>query len=106
VYADVLNKPVLVPAGTPTSLGSGIFAFLAAGTYGSIEEAQKEVCLLHKTYEPNAAAAAVYDELYALYRKAYFALGTRDAKGASMGEILPKLRELAEKSRQAIVNSV
>ena len=28
VYADVLGKPVLVPDGVPTSLGSGIFAFL------------------------------------------------------------------------------
>ena len=33
IYANVLNKPVLVPAGTPTSLGSGIFALLAAGTF-------------------------------------------------------------------------
>ena len=31
VYANVLNKPVLVPAGIPTSLGSGIMALLAAG---------------------------------------------------------------------------
>ena len=32
VYANVLNKPVLVPAGIPTSLGSGIFALIAAGS--------------------------------------------------------------------------
>ena len=31
VYANVLNKPVLVPAGIPTSLGSGIMALIAAG---------------------------------------------------------------------------
>src|SRR6202041_31583 len=37
IYADVMNKPVLVPAGVPTSLGSGIFAFLAAGAVESIE---------------------------------------------------------------------
>ena len=30
VYANVLGKPVLVPDGVPTSLGSGIMAFLAA----------------------------------------------------------------------------
>ncbi len=41
VYADVLNKPVLVPDGIPTSLGSGIFALLATGTFPSIEAAQK-----------------------------------------------------------------
>ena len=31
VYANVLNKPVLVPTSEVTSLGSAIFAFLAAG---------------------------------------------------------------------------
>ena len=31
VYANALNKPVLVPAGDVTSLGSAIFAFLASG---------------------------------------------------------------------------
>ena len=33
VYANVLNKPVLVPESEVTSLGSAIFAFLAAGTF-------------------------------------------------------------------------
>ena len=33
VYANVLGKPVLVPDGIPTSLGSGIFAILAAGCF-------------------------------------------------------------------------
>src|SRR3984885_11935957 len=33
VYANVLNKPVLVPSGVPTSLASGIFALLGAGIY-------------------------------------------------------------------------
>ena len=49
VYANVLNKPVLVPAGIPTSLGSGIFALLAAGSFQTIEEAQAAVCLPLRT---------------------------------------------------------
>jgi len=64
VYADVLNKPVLVPAGIPTSLGSGIFALLAAGAYKTIEEAQAAVCLPLRTVEPNPKAAQVYEQLY------------------------------------------
>lgn len=98
VYADVLNKPVLIPAGTPTSLGSGIFAFVAAGTYASIEEAQKAVCLPYKTVLPRPEAVAVYDELFALYRKAYFALGTKNAAAVPLGEILPRLIEIAERA--------
>ena len=45
VYANVLGKPVLVPDGIPTSLGSGIFALLAAGAFSSVEEAQAKMCL-------------------------------------------------------------
>ena len=42
VYANVLGRPVLVPSKSVTSLGSAIFAFLAAGTFKTIEEAQKK----------------------------------------------------------------
>ena len=44
VYANVLGRPVLVPSKSVTSLGSAIFAFLAAGTFKTIEEAQKKIC--------------------------------------------------------------
>src|ERR1700735_2420701 len=54
VYANVLGKPILVPKGDITSLGSAIFAFLAAGTFQSIEEAQSALCPGHVTVEPQA----------------------------------------------------
>ena len=95
VYANVLNKPVLVPAGVPTSIGSGIFALLAAGVYPTIEAAQEAVCLPLRTVEPDAADAAVYERLYRLYRDAYFALGTRNAAPIALGGILPALRSIA-----------
>ena len=95
IYANVLNKPVLVPAGVPTSLGSGIFALLAAGVYKSIEEAQAAVCLPLRTVEPDPKAAAVYEQLYALYRDVYFALGQRDAVPVALGRVLPELRRIA-----------
>ena len=98
VYANVLNKPVLVPAGVPTSLGSGIFALLAAGVYPSIEAAQAAVCLPLRTVEPNAAAAAVYERLYQQYRNLYFALGTRNGEPAALGSVLPTLRTIAAES--------
>jgi L-ribulokinase len=101
VYADVLNKPVLVPAGIPTSLGSGIFALLAAGAYKTIEEAQAAVCLPLRTVEPNAKSAAVYEHLYPLYREVYFGLGKRDAKPAALGRVLPELRRIAAGARKA-----
>jgi L-ribulokinase len=101
VYANVLQKPVLVPAGVPTSLGSGIFALLAAGAYQTIEEAQAAVCLPFRTVEPDAKTAAVYEPLYKLYRDVYFALGTRDAAPVALGRVLPELRKIAAQVQNA-----
>jgi len=95
VYANVLNKPVLVPAGIPTSLGSGIFALLAAGAYKTIEEAQAAVCLPLRTVNPDSVAAKVYEQLYKLYRDVYFALGRRNAEPSALGSVLPELRRIS-----------
>jgi L-ribulokinase len=98
VYANVMNKPVLVPTSDVTSLGSAIFAFLAAGTFRSIEEAQQALCPEYAVVEPQPAAAAVYAELYPLYRKLYFALGRREADAVALGDVLPELRRIARGS--------
>jgi L-ribulokinase len=98
VYADVLGKPVLVPAGVPTSLGSAIFALLAAGAFPTIEAAQAKLCLKYTVVLPRPEATAVYEKLFELYRKAYFALGTRSAKPVALGGILPELRRIAREA--------
>jgi L-ribulokinase len=95
VYANVLGKPVLVPAGVPTSLGSAIFALVASGAYSTVEDAQAALCLDFATVTPDPMAAATYERLYPLYRAAYFALGTRSAPAAALGNILPELRRIA-----------
>ncbi len=100
IYADVLGKPVLVPDGTPTSLGSGIFALLAARVFNTIEEAQEAICLPYKIYTPQPASVLVYDQLYPLYRNAYFALGTLHAEPMPLGNIFPELRRIAALARQ------
>ncbi len=100
IYADVLGKPVLVPAGIPTSLGSGIFALLAAKTFPTIEAAQEKMCLSYKTVQPDPRAHAVYNRLFALYRKVYFALGKRNAEAAALGDVLPDLRKIAAEVRR------
>jgi len=94
IYANVLRKPVLVPEGDVTSLGSVIFAFLAAGDFKSIEEAQNALCPPFRTFTPERAEAARYDRLFPLFRDAYFALGTPDAQPAALGHILPELKTI------------
>ena len=93
VYANALGRPVLVPTKSVTSLGSTIFAFLAAGTFESLEEAQDKICPPHRVYEPNPAEQRVYDELYRLFSRLYFAFGK---KAGEMGDILPALIRISE----------
>lgn len=100
IYANVLNKPVLVPSSEVTSLGSAIFAFLAAGTFATVEEAQDALCPRFRVVEPDPASAATYEQLYALYRKLYFGMGKRDAAAATFGDVLPALRLIAEAARK------
>jgi L-ribulokinase len=94
VYANVLGRPVLVPSGKVTGLGSAIFAFLAAGTFKTIAEAQNKICPAHTVYEPQAETQRVYGELYDLYRKLYFEFG-QATPTSSFGNVLPKLIQIA-----------
>jgi L-ribulokinase len=96
VYADVLGRPVLVPDKSVVSLGSAIFAFLAAGTFKTIEEAQDKICPSHKTFVPDHSAQSVYERLYPLYSKVYFSLGETGPAGApGLGDVLPTLIAVA-----------
>jgi L-ribulokinase len=89
VYANVLGRPVLVPSKSVVSLGSAIFAFLAAGTFKTVEEAQDRICSPNRTFTPDAQAQRTYAQLYPLYNKLYFTLGQRGGDG--LGDILPTL---------------
>jgi L-ribulokinase len=102
VYANVLGKPILVPKGDVTSLGSAIFAFLAAGTFQTIAEAQDALVPGYATIEPEGPSAETYQELYAIYRGLYFGFGERHSAAAGIGGVLPRLRAIAAKARGGI----
>ncbi|MFN8005989.1 MAG: ribulokinase [Terriglobia bacterium] len=99
VYANILGRPVLVASKKTVSLGSAIFAFLAAGTFKSVEEAQDRICPPHKVYEPEPSAQRVYNELYGLYSKLYFAFG--EPQGSEFSKVIPTLIRVAESSRKS-----
>lgn len=90
----MLGRPVLVPSKSVVSLGSAIFAFLAAGTFKTIEEAQDKICPPNRSFLPNETEARTYEKLYPLYNKLYFAFGQRD--GSDVGQVLPTLIPVAE----------
>jgi L-ribulokinase len=93
VYANVLGRPVLVPSSSVVSLGSAIFAFLAAGTFKTVDEAQNKICPSHKIYEPQKSEQQVYETLYSHYSKLYFSFGSPQQP---FGEVLPSLIRVAE----------
>jgi L-ribulokinase len=91
VYANVMGKPILVPRTDVTSLGSAIFAFLAAGTFRTVEEAQDALCPEYTVVQPQPAPA--YEPLYQLFKKLYFSLG--------QGDELHELRRIALGTKNA-----
>ncbi len=100
IYANVLERPVLVPSKSVVSLGSAIFAFLAAGTFKTVEEAQDKICPEHTIFTPEPSAQTVYSSLYPLFEKIYFAFG--QPHDAGFGDILPTLIDMARDANPAL----
>ena len=99
-YANALGTPILVPKGDTTSLGSAIFAFLAAGTFPTVEDAQEALCPPRSTIEPDPRGAAISEELYGHFRSLYAVLGGEETSLVPLGGILPSLVRIAAESRQ------
>ena len=97
VYASVLGRPVLVPSSKVTGIGSAIFAFLAAGVFKTVDEAQQSVCPKYTTFTPQPEDQKLYDELYALYRRIYFDFG-KPSSESRFGDVLPKLIQVSRSS--------
>jgi L-ribulokinase len=101
IYADVIGQPMLI-AGSPQTpaLGAAISAAVTAGAYAAFEDAQaKMTTLKDKRFTPDAAAHAVYDELYALYRELHDSFGGMPDTTADLGTLMKRL--LAIKARAA-----
>ncbi|HEX5439136.1 MAG TPA: ribulokinase [Gemmatimonadaceae bacterium] len=99
VYANVLNKPVLVPERPITSLGSALFALLAAGAFPTLEAAQAALCPPYRTVHPEPEGSRGYARLYPMFRALYFGLGSPGAEAVAAGGILPELRAVAAEAR-------
>ncbi len=70
IIADVLGVPVHIPAVTESSaLGAAICAGVGAGMYAGFSDL--DVRRRVRTFEPDRAAAAAYDERYATWREIY-----------------------------------
>jgi L-ribulokinase len=86
IYADVTGREFRMAASSQTpALGSAMFGAVAAGAaeggYDTIVEAAERMARLKdESFRPDPASRAVYDELYAEYRRLhdYFGRGEND----------------------------
>jgi len=100
IYADVTGRPMKVSRSAQTcALGAAIAGAVAAGHYGTYAEAQKAMTGLKDTeYLPDAAAHAVYQQLYVLYRDIHDAFGTREWSG-NLFHVMKTLLEIRDAAR-------
>lgn len=74
ILADVTGKPVRVPVvKEATALGAAILAGYGVGLYPSIEEGARRTVRWDATYQPDAAAHRVYQDMYGPWRQVYAA---------------------------------
>jgi L-ribulokinase len=101
IYADVTGRPMKVSRSAQTcALGAAIAGAVVAGEYRDCASAQKRMTgLKARVYRPNAKAHAVYQEVYALYRKLHDALGTEDWQG-NLYDVMKRLLEIRGRVRQ------
>ena len=79
IYADVMGRPIAISRSAQTAaLGSAIAGAVAAGAYPSFAEAADAMTALNpRVFQPDPANQAVYDRLYALYRRIHDAFGVQ-----------------------------
>jgi L-ribulokinase len=70
IVADVLNMPIAVPGSDQAvALGAAMFAAVVAGIHADIPSAQAAMAsAIERTWQPDPARAAIYDDLYREYR--------------------------------------
>ncbi|QDV75654.1 ribulokinase [Botrimarina mediterranea] len=101
VYADVCNRPMKVSRSAQTcALGAAIFGAVVGGAHASAVDAQKAMTgVKEKVYTPIPENAAVYAELYEVYRTLHDAFGTKEWTG-SLHHVMKDLIAIRERARK------
>ena len=100
IYADVLDLPLAVAASEQTcALGAALFGAVAAGAFADVATAQQCLCRVRpQSYRPSAAGAAVYRELFDLYRQLHDGFGLANWCGP-MANVMKELIAIRERQR-------
>jgi L-ribulokinase len=94
IYADVIRRPLsVIGSGQGPALGSAIHAAVAAGAYPEVPAAAAVMGRIERdVYQPDAARADVYDELYAEYVRLH------DYFGRGANEVMYRLRAIRDRA--------
>jgi autoinducer 2 (AI-2) kinase len=72
ILADTLGVPIRIPAvKESTALGAAIYAGVGAGIYADATKTAEQLVRFERTYEPQPAAVAAYEELYERWGELY-----------------------------------
>jgi L-ribulokinase len=95
VYADITRRPLsVIRSDQGSALGSAIHAAVAAGAYQDVPAAAAVMGGVRPdVYQPDAARADVYDELYAEYVRLH------DYFGRGANEVMYRLRAIRDRAR-------
>jgi L-ribulokinase len=100
IYADVTGRPMKVSRSAQTcALGAAMAAAVVARAHPDFAAAARAMTGLKKhVFKPNAAAHAVYRELFSLYAVLHDALGKAQWQG-SLHHVMKQLIDLRNRAR-------
>ncbi len=101
IYADVTGREMKVSRSAQTcALGSAVAAAVVGKAHKSFAAAQKAMCgIKPRTFKPNKKAVAVYQQLYAQYKKLHDSLGVKGAK-LDISGVMKDLLAIKEKANR------
>ncbi len=104
IYADITGREMLISSSSQTcALGAAVGASVVAGSekggYDDFQSAQAAMTSLKdESYKPNPEAQAVYNDLFAEYKKLHDAFG--GVGGSDLGGVMKRLLEIKEAARK------
>lgn len=101
-YADVFGRRIIVAQTSQGSaLGAAIVASVAAGEFDSVQAAQDRLVHFRDVeYVPDAAAHAVYDELY----RNFLLVHDQFAANGALGSVMKQVLDIRDRTTKEIVH--
>jgi L-ribulokinase len=104
IYADVMNRPIAISRSLQTcALGSAIAGAVVAGKaqggYDNFETAISAMTGVHDhIFQPSPASVAVYEKLFALYRRLHDAFGIPNSS-SDLSDVMKTLLNIRDEVR-------